>query len=38
MYDLCILSMRLLYMIGYDYVNLLRKHLSYDYVVKVEEC
>ena len=25
-------------MIGYDYVNLLRKYLSYDYVVQVGEC
>ena len=38
MFDLCILLVRYLYMIGYDYVNLLRKHLSYDDVVQVEEC
>ena len=27
----------LLYMIDYDYVNLLRNHLSYDFVVQVGE-
>ena len=28
----------LIVLISYGYVNLLRKHLSYDYVVKVREC
>ena len=31
MYNLCILSVYLLYMIGYDYVSLLLKHLSNDF-------
>ena len=29
--------MYVLYMIGYGYINLLRKLLSYDYVVQVGE-
>ena len=31
MYDLCIFSLYELYMIGYGYVNLLLKHLIYDF-------